>query len=105
MVPKTIIIKWDDIKLGFDASGHLPKTFFKPLLKQIQEAWRDEALYKKGVNSMIGCWFINENTRYCVETSNDDRRLIGFDGHEILKDAGCGYVEQHVSNPAMRAGF
>ena len=58
----------------------MPKDFFKPLLPQLEEAFGDEALYKKGINSMIGCWFINDNARYHVETSNDDRRLIGFDG-------------------------
>ncbi len=42
---------------------------------------------------MIGCWHINDNVRYHVETSNDDRRLIGFDGSQYVKDAGCGYVD------------
>ena len=90
---KRNIITWNDIKLGYDASGHLPKDFFKPLLPQLEEAFGDEALYKKGINSMIGCWFINDNARYHVETSNDDRRLIGFDGSQYVKVAGHGYVD------------
>ena len=40
------IIRWDDIKLGYSASWHLSKDFFKPLLKQLREAFGDEALYK-----------------------------------------------------------
>ena len=68
-------------------------SFFKPLLEQLEAAFGQESLYKKGVNSMIGCWFINENYRYHVETSNDDRRLVRFDGNQYVKDAGHGYVD------------
>ena len=82
-----------DIKLSYTASGRLPKDFFKPLLAELEKAFGDENIYKRGVNSMIGCWFINENCRYHVTTSNDDRRLIGFDGKQLVKDAGHGYVD------------
>ena len=27
-----------------------------------------------------------------METSNDDRRLIGFDGSQYIREAGHGYV-------------
>ena len=45
----------------------------------------------KGVNSMLGCW--HTIVRYHVETSNDDRRLVGFDGTQYVRDAGSGYVD------------
>ena len=90
---KRNIITWDAIKLGYSSSGKLPRDFFKPLLKQLEEAFKDEAIYKKAVNSMIGCWFIDKTYRYHCETSKDDRRLIGFDGQYAIKEAGCGYVD------------
>ena len=40
------IITWEDIKLGYQVSGHLPKHFFRPHLEYIKEAFCGEGLYK-----------------------------------------------------------
>ena len=61
------VITWDDIKLGYDATAHLPADTFKEPLETIEKVM-DPLYRKKAINSLLGVWSVDEHYTHVVTT-------------------------------------
>ena len=49
------VLKWSDLKLGLQATSHLPSSCLRDPLEVMEACWEPQ-LRKVSTNSLIGCW-------------------------------------------------
>ena len=85
------VITWDDIKLGFEATAHLPADTFKEPLETI-ETVMDPLYRKKAINSLLGVWSVDEHYTHVV-TTQMDKEALNYTGKVITREAPCGLYD------------
>ena len=102
------IATWDNILFSFSSTGKLPADSFRTPIKTMDSAWKNKALAKYSINSMIGLWAINSTHVYHAKTSNDTldakgshmRRQVEYgDGHAIYDHI---FATKVLSNTSFR---
>ena len=102
------IATWDNILFSLSSTGKLPADSFRTPIKTMDSAWKNKALAKYSINSMIGLWAINSTHVYHAKTSNDTldakgshmRRQVEYgDGHAIYDHI---FATKVLSNTSFR---
>ena len=84
------IIIWNDIKLGFDATAHLPADTFKEPLEIIEKVM-DPLYRKKAINAMLGVWSVDDHYTHVVATQQDQVAL-NYQREVICRAARVAYL-------------
>lgn len=85
------MVTWDDIKLGFQATAHLPADTFKEPLEMIEKVM-DPFYTKESINSMLGVWSVDDHYTHVVATQQD-KEALNYQGQVITREPPCGIFD------------
>jgi len=80
------IVTWEDVRLTFTASAHIPPSFLADRLRRLDELWAasqrnarlgDKAVESKhALNSMFGIWGILQHYAYRLQVADDPDDVV-----------------------------